>query len=57
MLPCIIRQNALLSAISEKDANIALRETSLKKEEDHGAIQALRCEKDKLVVELKEWVN
>lgn len=52
-----LKQNALLSSISEKDAYIALRETSLKKDEDHGVIQALRCEKDKLVVELKEWTQ
>lgn len=56
-LSLVVRQNALLAAISEKDANIALLETSSSKDEQRGAIQSLRCEKDQLVVELKEWVG
>lgn len=52
----VIRQNALLSAISEKDANIALLETSPNKEKHQDAIHTLHCQKDQLVVELKEWV-
>ncbi|XP_062521749.1 ELKS/Rab6-interacting/CAST family member 1-like isoform X2 [Corticium candelabrum] len=52
-----LKQNALLSAISEKDANIALLETSPNKEKHQDAIHTLHCQKDQLVVELKEWTQ
>ena len=52
------RQEALTSAISEKDANIALLEmTSTKKQRNMEEIDKLSREKDKLNTQLKELVG
>lgn len=51
------RQEALLAAISEKDANIALLElSSSKKKKTHEEVAQLRREKDRLVQQLKQQV-
>lgn len=54
--PC--RQQALLAAISEKDANIALLELSAsKKKKTQEEVMALRREKDRLMHQLKQQVG
>ncbi|XP_067319651.1 ERC protein 2 isoform X15 [Anolis sagrei] len=51
------RQEALLAAISEKDANIALLELSAsKKKKTQEEVMALKREKDRLVHQLKQQV-
>lgn len=53
----IYRQEALLAAISEKDANIALLElSSSKKKKTQEEVAQLRREKDRLVQQLKQQV-
>lgn len=55
---CLIRQEALLAAISEKDANIALLELSAsKKKKTQEEVMALKREKDRLVHQLKQQVG
>ncbi|XP_026774144.1 ELKS/Rab6-interacting/CAST family member 1a isoform X7 [Pangasianodon hypophthalmus] len=50
-----MKQEALLAAISEKDANIALLElSSSKKKKTHEEVAQLRREKDRLVQQLKQ---
>lgn len=52
------RQEALLAAISEKDANIALLElSSSKKKKTQDEVAALKREKDSLVHQLKQQVG
>lgn len=52
------RQEALLAAISEKDANIALLELSAsKKKKTQEEVMALKREKDRLVHQLKQQVG
>uniref|UniRef100_A0ACB8EHQ6 Uncharacterized protein n=1 Tax=Sphaerodactylus townsendi TaxID=933632 RepID=A0ACB8EHQ6_9SAUR len=52
-----LRQEALLAAISEKDANIALLELSAsKKKKTQEEVMALKREKDRLVHQLKQQV-
>ncbi|TFK12044.1 catenin alpha-3-like [Platysternon megacephalum] len=52
-----VRQEALLAAISEKDANIALLELSAsKKKKTQEEVMALKREKDRLVHQLKQQV-
>lgn len=52
------RQEALLAAISEKDANIALLElSSSKKKKTQEEVAALKREKDGLVQQLKQQVG
>lgn len=52
------RQEALLAAISEKDANIALLElSSSKKKKTQEEVAALKREKDSLVHQLKQQVR
>lgn len=54
----IHRQEALLAAISEKDANIALLElSSSKKKKTQEEVAQLRREKDRLVQQLKQQVR
>lgn len=53
--PC--RQEALLAAISEKDANIALLELSSSKKKTQEEVAALKREKDRLVQQLKQQVQ
>ncbi|KAM6306791.1 ELKS/Rab6-interacting/CAST family member 1-like isoform 2-T2 [Podargus strigoides] len=48
-----MKQEALLSAISEKDANIALLELSSSKKTTQDEVAALKWEKDRLVQQLK----
>ncbi|ELK24516.1 ELKS/Rab6-interacting/CAST family member 1 [Myotis davidii] len=48
------RQEALLAAISEKDANIALLELSSSKKKTQEEVAALKREKDRLVQQLKQ---
>ncbi|KTF73583.1 hypothetical protein cypCar_00032824 [Cyprinus carpio] len=49
------RQEALLAAISEKDANIALLElSSSKKKKTQDEVALLKREKDRLVHQLKQ---
>ncbi|RXM31078.1 hypothetical protein EOD39_7288 [Acipenser ruthenus] len=49
------RQEALLAAISEKDANIALLElSSSKKKKTQDEVTSLKREKDRLVQQLKQ---
>ena len=50
------RQEALLAAISEKDANIALLELSSSKKKTQEEVAALKREKDRLVQQLKHQV-
>ncbi|VFV17502.1 caz-associated structural isoform cra_b, partial [Lynx pardinus] len=51
-------QEALLAAISEKDANIALLELSAsKKKKTQEEVMALKREKDRLVHQLKQQVG
>jgi hypothetical protein len=50
------RQEALLAAISEKDANIALLELSSSKKKTQEEVAALKREKDRLVQQLKQQV-
>ena len=51
------RQEALLAAISEKDANIALLElSSSKKKKTQDEVALLKREKDRLVQQLKQQV-
>ncbi|KAI1238789.1 hypothetical protein IHE44_0011878 [Lamprotornis superbus] len=49
-----MRQEALLAAISEKDANIALLELSSSKKKTQDEVAALKREKDRLVQQLKQ---
>lgn len=51
------RQEALLAAISEKDANIALLELSSSKKKTQDEVAALKREKDRLVQQLKQQVQ
>lgn len=51
------RQEALLAAISEKDANIALLELSSSKKKTQDEVAALKREKDRLVQQLKQQVS
>lgn len=52
------RQEALLAAISEKDANIALLElSSSKKKKTQDEVAQLKREKDRLVQQLKQQVG
>lgn len=52
------RQEALLAAISEKDANIALLElSSSKKKKTQDEVSLLKREKDRLVQQLKQQVR
>lgn len=52
------RQEALLAAISEKDANIALLElSSSKKKKTQDEVAMLKREKDRLVQQLKQQVG
>lgn len=52
------RQEALLAAISEKDANIALLElSSSKKKKTQDEVAMLKREKDRLVHQLKQQVR
>lgn len=54
----LYRQEALLAAISEKDANIALLElSSSKKKKTQEEVAALKREKDSLVHQLKQQVG
>lgn len=54
----LCRQEALLAAISEKDANIALLElSSSKKKKTQEEVAALKREKDSLVHQLKQQVR
>lgn len=54
----LFRQEALLAAISEKDANIALLELSAsKKKKTQEEVMALKREKDRLVHQLKQQVG
>lgn len=54
----LTRQEALLAAISEKDANIALLELSAsKKKKTQEEVMALKREKDRLVHQLKQQVG
>lgn len=59
MCHCFLsRQEALLAAISEKDANIALLElSSSKKKKTQEEVAALKREKDSLVQQLKQQVR
>ncbi|XP_066182837.1 ERC protein 2 isoform X1 [Sylvia atricapilla] len=53
-----MKQEALLAAISEKDANIALLELSAsKKKKTQDEVMALKREKDRLVHQLKQQVG
>ena len=55
---CVRRQEALLAAISEKDANIALLEISApRRRKSQEEIAALRREKERLVQQLKQQVG
>ena len=55
LLPC--RQQSLLAAISEKDANIALLELSASnKKKTQDEVLSLKREKDKLMHQLKQQV-
>ncbi|XP_059040409.1 ELKS/Rab6-interacting/CAST family member 1 isoform X10 [Mustela lutreola] len=49
-----MKQEALLAAISEKDANIALLELSSSKKKTQEDVAALKREKDRLVQQLKQ---
>ncbi|KAM4819758.1 ELKS/Rab6-interacting/CAST family member 1 isoform 3-T3 [Thomomys bottae] len=49
-----MKQEALLAAISEKDANIALLELSSSKKKTQEEVSALKREKDRLVQQLKQ---
>lgn len=54
----LYRQEALLAAISEKDANIALLElSSSKKKKTQEEVAVLKREKDSLVHQLKQQVR
>lgn len=54
----LYRQEALLAAISEKDANIALLElSSSKKKKTQDEVASLKREKDGLVHQLKQQVG
>lgn len=56
--PFSFRQEALLAAISEKDANIALLElSSSKKKKTQEEVTSLKREKDRLVQQLKQQVS
>lgn len=53
-----LRQQALLAAISEKDANIALLElSSSKRKKAQEEVMALKREKDRLMHQLKQQVR
>ncbi len=53
-----LRQQALLAAISEKDANIALLElSSSNKKKTQEEVLALKREKDRLMHQLKQQVG
>ncbi|NXY88580.1 RB6I2 protein, partial [Alcedo cyanopectus] len=52
-----MKQEALLAAISEKDANIALLELSSSKKKTQDEVAALKREKDRLVQQLKQQVG
>lgn len=51
-----MKQEALLAAISEKDANIALLELSSSKKKTQEEVAALKREKDRLVQQLKQQI-
>lgn len=52
------RQQALLAAISEKDANIALLElSSSNKKKTQEEVMSLKREKDRLMQQLKQQVS
>lgn len=54
----LLRQQALLAAISEKDANIALLElSSSKRKKAQEEVMALKREKDRLMHQLKQQVH
>lgn len=54
----VCRQQALLAAISEKDANIALLElSSSNKKKTQEEVMSLKREKDRLMQQLKQQVN
>lgn len=54
----VSRQQALLAAISEKDANIALLELSASnKKKTQDEVLALKRERDKLMLQLKQHVS
>lgn len=56
LLPSL-RQQALLAAISEKDANIALLElSSSKRKKAQEEVMSLKREKDRLMHQLKQQV-
>lgn len=58
MLSFLSRQQALLAAISEKDANIALLELSASnKKKTQDEVLALKRERDKLMHQLKQHVR
>lgn len=58
MLFVVSRQQALLAAISEKDANIALLELSASnKKKTQEEVMALKRERDKLMHQLKQHVS
>lgn len=58
MLFFFLRQQALLAAISEKDANIALLELSASnKKKTQEEVLALNRERDKLMQQLKQHVS
>lgn len=53
-----VRQQTLLAAISEKDANIALLElSSSKRKKAQEEVMALKREKDRLMHQLKQQVH
>lgn len=55
---CPLRQQALLAAISEKDANIALLElSSSHRKKAQEEVMALKREKDRLMHQLKQQVH
>lgn len=58
MLFVISRQQALLAAISEKDANIALLELSASnKKKTQEEVMGLKRDRDKLMHQLKQHVS
>lgn len=58
MLFVVSRQQALLAAISEKDANIALLELSASnKKKTQEEVMALKRDRDKLMHQLKQHVS
>lgn len=58
MILSVCRQQALLAAISEKDANIALLElSSSNKKKTQDEVMSLKREKDRLMQQLKQQVS